>query len=308
MPKTVLEGLKRYPVKLSVICAMLDSGGSSGRLRKDYNIVSPGDLRRALIALSNTSPTFNNLLKFRFDAGALRGHNFANILITALILSTGSYEKAIEETRKILNVKERVFPATLDNSNVCAVLENGKIITGETNIDIPKHNGNLKIKKVFLKPKARAYPEALKAIKNADLIVIGPGDLYSSLAQILLTEKISEAIGKSRAKKAYICNLMQKNGETNDFTVFDFASKIEDILGEKLDYVIYNNRLPSPKQLKQHKKKNPELLGLTKINTNLSGEKFIGKNLLKGNTPEHSPEKIAKILMSLLKRIPRHSV
>ncbi|MBA7648597.1 Gluconeogenesis factor [subsurface metagenome] len=176
MPKAVLAGLKKYPVKLSVICAMLDSGGSAGRLRKDYKIVSPGDIRRSFIALANTSPAIEELFNYRFQVGELKGHNFANLLITALELSTDNYEEVMEEMKKFLKIKHQVLPVTLDKSNLYAVLENGKVISGETNIDVPKHNGKLKIKKVFLKPKTRAYPKALVAIQEADFIVIGPGD------------------------------------------------------------------------------------------------------------------------------------
>jgi len=299
MPKAVLQGLKKQPVKISVICAMLDSGGSAGRLRKDYNIVSPGDIRRALIALANVSPVVENFLNYRFQAGELMGHNFANLFITALELSTNDYEKTIKEMSRVLNIKHQVLPVTIDKANLYAVLENGKIIRGEANIDIPKHNSNLKIKKVFLKPKAKAYPQALTAISKADLIIIGPGDLYSSLAQILLIEGLSEAIKKSKAKKVYICNLMTKLGETNNFTVLDFANEIEKYLGSELDYVIYNNFIPQKEIIKNYKKEHPELLSLVEINKNLLKTKFIGKNLLLKNLIEHSPKKLAKILLKI---------
>jgi len=300
MPKAILSGLKNYPVKLSVICAMLDSGGSAGRLRRDYKIVSPGDIRRALIALANTSPVTKELFDYRFKTGELKGHHFANLFITALELATNNYERAIKEISKFLNVKHEIIPSTFDDANLYALLEDGKIISGETNIDIPKHNGNLKIKKVFLKPKARAYPQAIVAIKKADLIVIGPGDLYSSLAQILLTEGIPEAIRKSKAKKVYICNLMTKYGETNNFTVTDFIKEIERYLGSKVDYVIYNNFIPKKVRIKKYKKEHPELLELVKTNENLSFKKFIGKNLLLKKGPiEHDPNKIAKVILNL---------
>jgi len=324
MPKAVLAGLKKYPVKISVICAMLDSGGSAGRLRKDYKIVSPGDIRRAFLALANTSPAIENLFNYRFRAGSLKDHNFANLLITALELSTNNYEKTSHEIKRILNIKHEVLPVTLENSEVLAVLENGKIIKGETNIDVPKHNGNLKIKKVYLKPKAMAYPKAIQAIKSADLIVIGPGDLYSSLAQILLIDGISQAIRKSKAKKVYICNLMTKYGETNNFTVPDFTNEIEKYLNQKgdedksssspfavarvLDYVIYNTKKPSEKRLKAFKKKHPELLDLVRFDKKptpyrnaVSGAGFIGTDLLiKSDDIIHDPQKLVKIVLSLL--------
>lgn len=303
MPRAVLVELKKYPVKISVICAMLDSGGSAGRLRKDYKIVSPGDIRRAFLALSNTSPVISDLFDFRFKTGELKDHNFANLFITALELTTNNYEKTSYEIKKILNIQHEVLPVTLDNSNLWAVLENGKIIKGETNIDIPKHNGNLKIKRVYLKPKARAYSKAVKTIKDADLIIIGPGDLYSSLAQILLTEGISRAIQKSKGKSLYICNLMTKWGETNDFTASDFANEIEKFLGKEVDYVIYNTKKPSLKRLAIYKKEHPELLDLVGFDGNLPhSKKFIGKDLLtKSGAVNHEPKKLVKVILNLCK-------
>lgn len=303
MPKAVLTGLKKQPVSLSVICAMLDTGGSTGRLKKDYKVNSPGDIRRVLLALSNTSPAMKRLFSYRFENGHLKGHSLANLLIIALELTTNNYSKTIKEMRKMLNISHQVFPATLDKSNIFAVLENNKIISGETNIDRPKHNGAIKIKKVFLKPKARAYKPALKAIKEADMIIIGPGDLYSSLAQILLIEGISSAILKSRAKKVYIANLMTKYGETNEFSVKDFSNAIEKLLGGSLDYVIYNNFFPSRKDVKSYIKEYPELLSLAKSEKGLSSQKFIGANLLlRKNIIEHDSLKLSKIIMRILRK------
>ncbi len=314
MPRAVLVELKKYPVKISVICAMLDSGGSAGRLRKDYKITSPGDIRRAFIALSNTSPVIEELFDFRFKGGELKDHNFANLFITALELATNDYERTSRAIKKILNVQHEVLPVTLDNSNVFAVLENGKVIKGETNIDIPKHNGNLRIKRVFLKPRAKAYPKAIEAIKKADLIIIGPGDLYSSLAQILLTYGIPQAIRKSKAKKVYICNLMTKYGETNNFTVSDFTKEIEKFLGSKVDYMIYNIKKPSVKRLAAYKKKHPELLDLVRFDKKLApyrpassekggaGAGFIGRDILtKSDEIIHNPKKLVKIILNLCK-------
>ncbi len=314
MPKAVLVGLKNKKVNLSVICAMLDSGGSAGRLLKDYKIVSSGDIRRAFIALSNTSPIVENLFNYRFQSGELKGHNFANLFITALELTSGNYSSAFQEFGRLLNVSHQVLPVTLDNSNLYAMLENGKIISGETNIDNPKHNGNVKIKKVFLKPRAVIYPKSAEAIKKADLIIIGPGDLYSSLAQILLTYGIPQAIRKSKAKKVYICNLMTKYGETNNFTVSDFTKEIEKFLGSKVDYMIYNIKKPSVKRLAAYKKKHPELLDLVRFDKKLApyrpassekggaGAGFIGRDILtKSDEIIHNPKKLVKIILNLCK-------
>ncbi len=300
MPEAVLSEIKKYSINLSVICSMLDSGGSSGRLRQDYKIVSPGDIRRSFIALANTSPAILKLLKYRFQTGELKGHNFANLLIVSLFLSNDP-DIAIKEMSKILNIKHSVIPVTFDNSQVCAVLENNKIIRGETNIDIAKHDGNLKIKRVFLKPKTKAHPKSLKVLKKADFVVIGPGDLYSSLIQILLVEGIAKTIQKSKAKIIYICNPMTKYGETNNFSVLNFTEEIEKYLGKQVDYVIYNNFVPKKKLIRKHKSKYPMLLELVKINNNLAKDKFIGKNLLLKESIEYNSKKLTKLIMNLCK-------
>ncbi|MGB3988704.1 MAG: gluconeogenesis factor YvcK family protein [Minisyncoccales bacterium] len=299
MPRSVLSQLKREPVSISAICAMLDSGGSAGRLRKDYQINSPGDIRRALLALANTSPIVENLFNFRFEGGDLKGHNFANLFITALELSTNSYEETIKEIRKLLNIEHEVLPATLDRSEVCAILENGKKIIGETNIDIPKHEGSLKIKKVFLEPEAKAYPLALKAIEKADMIVIGPGDLYSSLAQVLLTKGMSQSINRSKAKKVYISNLMTKHGETDDYSVSDFTQKIEEMIEGSIDYVLYHNLKISSKRVGEYRKKSPELLEPV-LAVDCENDKFIGMDLINSRGDIiHDAKKLVKALMSL---------
>lgn len=304
MPKTVLTGLKKEPVELSVICAMLDTGGSAGKERKIYKTnISFGDIRRAFIALSEATSDVKDAFEIRFKDGPYKGIVIANILGTAVVQQTKDYEKALRSYREILKIpkKHKVLPATLDNSNLCAILENNKTIFGETNIDIPKHDRNLKIKKVYLKPKAKAYPKALEVIKKADSIVIGPGDLYSSLLQVVLVEGISEAICKGKAKRIFICNLMTKNGETNNFSVSDFTNEIEKYLGCPFDYVIYNTKKPSSKRLSIYKKERQELLDLVKFDKNLlKNKKFIGGNILSSSgSIVHDPDKLAKIILSL---------
>jgi uncharacterized cofD-like protein len=303
MPKAVLQELKKYPrIEISVISAMLDSGGSAGRLRKDYKIASPGDIRRAFIALANTSPAIEDLFDFRFKTGELKGHNFANLLITALELSTNNYEKTSKELKRMLNIRHEVLPVTLDNSSLCAELENGKVIKGETNIDVPKYDKKLKLKRVFLKPEAKIYPKSAIAVKNADVIIIGPGDLYSSLAQIFLVKGVSEAIKKSKAKKILICNAMTKIGETNGFSVKDFSEEVEKYLDSKLDFVIYNTAQPSKERLKEYKKEHRELIDMVKFNNDQDKNKFIGSDILSSSGPIiHDSKKLIKVIKNLCK-------
>ncbi len=300
MPKGVLAGLKKKDVDISVVCAMLDTGGSTGRLRKEYDIRAPGDLRRALIALANTSPVIEKLFDYRFQVGELAGHNFANLLIMALELNCKDYGDAVKELKQFLNVQHEVFPVTLDKSEVCARLENGRVVRGEGRIDRPEHDPELSIEKIFLEPPARAYQPALEAIHEAGLIVIGPGDLYSTLAQILLVGGVAEAIRNSRGKAAYIVNLMSKKGETNNFNVEDFSGQIEQWLGSELDFVVYNTDFPGSGRMERYKESHPELIDVIRPNGNLSAGKFVARDLIWEQGPvEHDPDKVADTILSL---------
>ncbi len=303
MPKGVLAGLKNKRVEISVVCAMLDTGGSTGRLRQEYDIRAPGDLRRALIALANTSPVIEKLFDYRFQVGELAGHNFANLLIMALELNCKEYGDAVNELKQFLNIQHEVFPVTLDKSEVCACLENGRVVRGEGSIDRPEHDPNLSIEKIFLEPPAKAYQPALKAIKEADLVVIGPGDLYSTLAQILLVGGVAEAIRDSRSQTAYIVNLMSKKGETNNFSVEDFSEQIEQWLGSELDFVVYNSQFPDSSRIKEYKKSHPELIDMVRPRKNPSENKFIARELVWDEGPvEHDPDKVADTILSLVQK------
>jgi len=264
----VLTGLKNYPYHLSAIVSIADDGGSSGILREEFGILPPGDLRRALVALSSSSSILAQLFNYRFENGtSLKGHSFGNLFITALERITGDFNQAIKEAGKILAIKGEVIPVSLENTRLIAQLENNEYIVGETNIDVPKHNPNLSIKKIFLSPSVRANPEALRAIKLADLIIIGPGDLYTSILPNFLVKGIKEAVKKSKAKKVYFSNLMTKFGETNNFTAKDFYAIIEKYLGKGIiDYFIVNSKKPKKKYLDLYKKENSFLFVILKKN------------------------------------------
>lgn len=299
---TVLSGLKKHPVQLSAIISMADSGGSTKILREEFGILPPGDVRRALVALSQSEKLLADLFNYRFNEGRLNGHNFGNLLITALERIEGNFERAVEEAGRILNIKGSVIPVTLENTNLFAVLENGQIIEGESNIDVPTHDGNLKIEKVYLKPKAKANKKAVSAILRADLIIIGPGDLYTSIIPNLLVKGISEAIKKSRAKKVYICNLMTKFGETNNFTGLDFVSALEKYLGKNiLNFVILNNKKPQKERVQKYEKEKAAFVRYKKENFKNKKFQIIEGNFLrKKGFIRHDPQKLAKIIISLI--------
>jgi len=294
----VLSGLKRYSVNLSAIVTMADDGGSSGRLRDDYGVLPPGDIRRALVALSKSDKVLRELFNYRFRDGGLSGHNFGNLFLSSLEQITGSFALAVKKAHEVLNVRGEVVPVTLSDTRLFAELENGRLIKGEANIDIPKHDPNLKIKKVFLKPKARANPDALKVIKRADLVVIGPGDLYTSIIPTILVSGITDAIKRSKAKKVFVMNLMTKFGETNNFEAADFVSALENYLGEQvLDYVILNKERPPVSKLKYYKRKDKASF-VNPIFEDKRARKI--KLLDRGKFIRHDEKKLAKTLTKLL--------
>lgn len=301
---TVLKGLKNYDnLHLSAIVSMTDDGGSTGILRDEFGILPPGDIRRCIVALSESSEMMKELFQYRFNNGRfLKGHSFGNLFLTALKEITQSDEKAIEEACKIFAIKGDVIPVTLDNCQLCAELENRHLVIGETNIDIPKHDGNIPIKRVFLKPQAQAYKRALEAIENADIIILGPGDLYGSIISNLVVRGIPEAIQKSKAKKIYVCNLMTKFGETNNFQVHHFVETIEKYLGKNvLDCVIYNDskiELPLLEKYAQEKKFPVLFDEKTFDNFNM---KFIKKDLM--TVPvliRHDSQKLGEAIFEII--------
>jgi len=304
MPKAVLPGLKKYPVKISTVTSMVDSGGSTGQLRKDFDILPPGDIRRHLIALSDTSGWKKELFGFKFGHeefyGGHTGHSFGNIFLGGLEYILKDYEKVLEIVHDFLDIKYyEALPATLEKTNVYAELENGEVIRGEDEIDVPKtHDGNLKIKRVFLSPEVSAYYRTLDSIGEADLISIGPGDLYSSIIPCFLPLGMREAIKKTEAKKVFICTPLTKYGETQRFSVLDFSNEIERYIECSLDYVVYN--IFSRKGANRNQKK-ILMKDVVKVNEVLDYDKFFGYNLLTDDEKcEYNPNKIAEVLVKIL--------
>ncbi len=251
---TALMGLKRHTPNLSAIISMADSGGSTGRLRDEFGHLPPGDLRKALVALApddEVSLSLRRLFEYRFEKGeGLSGHSFGNLLLTALTEITGGTDAAVEEASRILNVRGRVIPVTLTDTHLVAETADGEMIWGETNIDVRTENAEVPIERVCLEPPAEANEAAIEAIEEADVVLLGPGDLFSSLIPNLLVTGIPEAIQRSRAAKVYVCNIMTKHGETDNYSASDFIAQILRYLGpgSSLDYAVvnYHTQLPRP--------------------------------------------------------------
>ena len=300
---TVLSGLKKYPVHLSAVVAMADDGGSTKILREEFGVLPPGSVRPAIVALSNASEQLSDLFNYRFENGSgLRGHNFGNLLITALTKQLGSFEKAIQEAGKILQIEGEVIPSTLGNCTLYAELENGQVVKGEENIDVPKHDAKLRIKRIWLKPNCNANPRALWAIKNADLIVVGPGDIFSSILPNFLVKGLTSAVKKSKAKKTYVCNVMTKPGETTGYQVHTFVEMLQSHIGKDvLDYVIVNIKKPSKERIKKYELQGSEFVAFQKGNVrNVRPKIIVGDFLRTKGFIRHDPDRLAKALISLL--------
>lgn len=296
---TVLSGLKGRRVDLSAVVSMADDGGSTRILREEFGILPPGSVRPAMVALSGAEKSLADLFTFRFEDGnGLSGHNFGNLFIAALTKHLGSFERAVEEAGKILQIKGRVIPSTLGNCTLMARLENGKTVRGEHAIDVPRHDGKLKIKRIWLERSCKANPKAVDAILKADLVVLGPGDLFSSILPNLLLVGIRDAVRKSKAKKVYVCNIMTKFGETTGFKASDFVAVMEQYLGENvLDYVICNTKKPSTKRIEKYEKMNSEF-----VRCDIKNGKFrvIAKPLVRAQGfIRHDSTALANVILSI---------
>lgn len=299
----VLTGLKKYGYNLAAIVTMADDGGSTGILREEFGTLPPGDIRRALVALSATdNKMVSDLFNFRFKSkGSLGGHSLGNLLLTALEKITGSFDQAVKEAVKILNVEGEVIPVTLKPTSLVAELADGETIRGETNIDIPKHDGSVPIKDIHLSPEVYANPEAIAAIKKADVVILGPGDLYTSILPNLIVTGIPQAIKETRAKVIYVVNIMTKFGETYGFKASDFIKTVQDNLGGKfIDYAIINTEMPTGEILKRYEDDKEEPVKYDQTNFTNGLKVVTGEFLRKGKYLRHNPQKLAKALIGII--------
>lgn len=250
----VLTGLRHYTNNITAVVTMSDSGGSSGRVRDEFGYLPPGDVRRCLLALASwdeDSLLLRQLFDYRFDRGlGLNGHSFGNLLLTALTDILGGEEQAIDEAGRLLHIRGRVLPVTLSDTTLCARLDNGHVIRGETDIDIRKDHHDSAISEVWLDPPGAPNPDVITALETADLVVLGPGDLFTSVIPNLLVQGVADAIRSSPAKCAYVCNVMTKHGETDNFAASDFIREVGRYLGQDtLDYAILNYHESLPREL-----------------------------------------------------------
>lgn len=255
---TMLSELRKVATRPWAIVTMMDSGGSSRRLIDEFGRPLPlGDLRQALVALSRTSKLWGELFNYRFPEtatnGGVSGHSLGNLILHALQdLNEGDLLGALEDAEELLNTGGHVLPVTVEQATLCAELSDGTLICGETAIDHPVDRPVLPIRRVFLEPLVRASPRARKALARADKILIGPGDLYTSVVPCLLVDGVVDAIRESDGEIIYICNVMTKHGETDDFTASDFVREVHRYLGRRVDAVVVNTGDYPPELLERY--------------------------------------------------------
>jgi len=295
----LLRGLKKYSNDITAIVTMADDGGSSGVLRDEMKIPPPGDIRNCLLALADTEPLMERLFQHRFSSGSLKGHSFGNLFLAAMTEVVGDFELAVKESSKVLAVRGRVLPSTLDDVVLEAEFVDGSVICGESKI--PK--ADRIIDKIRLKPvDAKPLKEAIEAINEADVITLGPGSLYTSIIPNLLVQDIAETIAKSKAKKIYVVNVMTQPGETTGYTASDHVEAIiKHSNPDVIQYVVLNNERVPEELLKKYIAD-----GACQVECDSEKIRQMGYEVVEGavinhtDVVRHSPEKLAEIIMGII--------
>jgi uncharacterized cofD-like protein len=308
---TLLRGLKEHVVRghdghataerpisdLAAIVTVTDDGGSSGRLRRENRILPPGDIRNCMVALSKDEALLGRLFQYRFQAGrGLVGHNFGNLFLAALTHITGDFAEAVRVSSKVLAIRGRIFPSTLSNVHLVATLENGRAVHGETRITASR----VPIKKIALSSRhVRALPEAIEAIKHADLILLGPGSLYTSILPNLLIPQIALAMAHSKAPRVYIANLMTQPGETAGYALADHLRAIERHIPRRvLDWVVANRQPVSPEVAERYLAQGAEPVVIDLPELHKIGFRVVLDNLLEEHAViRHNSQRLARLLL-----------
>jgi len=289
----LLRGLKQHTSNLTAIVTVGDDGGSSGRLRKELGVLPPGDLRNCIAALAEAEPLMTSLFQYRFNEGSgLEGHSFGNLFIVAMSGVTGNFEEAVRETSRVLAVRGQILPSTLHHITVHARTEDGEMISGESNIT----DHGSRISEIFLQPSTiEVNPEARRAILEADMIVVGPGSLLTSVLPNLLVNGLRQAMSVSRATKVYVCNVATQHGETDDFSVSDHFRTLVTHIGPGLfDYILANDNVQSPLPESWHS------APVAVDSQFVDGARVITADVIaEANRYRHDPEKLASAIMRL---------
>jgi uncharacterized cofD-like protein len=300
----LLSGLKNYTSNISAVVTVADNGGSSGRLRQQFDVLPPGDIRNCLVALADAPTLMRDLFQFRFDANSeFSGHSFGNLFLTVMTRLTGDFEKAIKETSKVLALRGQVIPSTLGDVTLVAHYSDGSMVAGEDQIPRARKS----INRVSLTPEQPlATPDALKAIKEAQIIVLGPGSLYTSIIPNLLIKEIAQEIAKSEAIKVYVCNVMTQPGETDGYSVSDhIQALLKHSHAQIMDYCVVNNGEVPSEVLKRYSQDNSLLVVNDRKKIENLGYRVVEEDfsMIQDGVIRHDAEKLAKIILSFIEEI-----
>lgn len=306
---TILQGLKTKNLQLSAIVSMADDGGSTGILRDELGVLPPGDVRQCLVALSQSSDLMRSLMNYRFDNGGLGGHSFGNLLLSALEKVTGSFEKAVDEMGRILAIRGRVIPVTTHHVRLYMVLKDQTVLRGEREIYLSQAIDQ-GYSSLFLDPNPVANPAAIDEILSADLLVVGPGGLYTSLIPNFLVEGVSDAIKASKAKKVFIVNLMNKTGQTTGYTTSDYLNEMAKYIGEDVfDHILVNSGIPDDDVMQKYSSEGELVINDLKEQRVVSAD-FLGQvqskvrgDLMSRSLIRHSSQKLSEELEKLVTHI-----
>ncbi|MGL5649256.1 MAG: gluconeogenesis factor YvcK family protein [Clostridium sp.] len=301
---TMLRGLKYYTSNITAIVTVGDDGGGSGDLREDLGILPPGDIRNCILALADTEPLMEDLLQYRFIDGRLKGQSFGNLFLAAMDGVSENFEDAVRKMSSVLAVTGKVLPVTLDDMQLIAYLENGNKVIGESNIPEEAKKQNSRIKKLMINPtNAKPLEGAIKAIQEADAIVMGPGSLYTSILPNLLVKGISENIRRSSALKIYISNVMTQPGETDNFNVSDHIKILRKYCGKDIvNCVIANTGAISHEMREKYKAKNSDYVNIDYKKLEDMGVELVEKNVIrtKNGTIKHDSDYLAQVLIETI--------
>ncbi|MEJ5339151.1 MAG: uridine diphosphate-N-acetylglucosamine-binding protein YvcK [Aquificaceae bacterium] len=307
---TLLRGLKekvgREIEDLSAIVTVADSGGSTGRLRKLYNVPAPGDIRNCIVALSESEEIIRELFQFRFRGGELDGHAFGNLFLVALTEITGSFMHAVNIASQILRTRGEIIPATLESVQLCAEFSDGRMLCGEEEITEYGKSDGVRLKKIWIEPQGVKAPiDAVAKIESADMVVFGPGSLYTSIIPNLLISDIREAVLHSPALKVFVVNAMTQPGETDGFTAYDHIRAFREYTGiEKVDVALVNTKMPSDQVLRRYMAQRqepviPDIARIAREGIEVYAEDLIGE---KEDFVRHDPKRLADLIVEVYRK------
>jgi len=305
---TVLNGLKKHNIDLSAIVSMADDGGSTGILRDELGVLPPGDVRQCLVALSDSSRLMRSLMNYRFENGSLQGHSFGNLLLSALEKVTGSFDRAVEEMGRIMVIKGKVIPVTTNKVHLKMLLQNNRMLEGEHEIDLSTEIDK-GFQSIYLEPFPEANSRAIDQIMTADLVILSPGDLYTSLIPNLLVDGVSKALRETGAKKALVVNLMNKLGQTTQFKVSDYLRELKRFIGKDVfDYVLVNSSKVPEDLIKLYEQEGDSVQNDLKSDSRVIAADLLSSEIvqsqktdaLKRSLLRHDSQKLANELMKIV--------